>query len=94
MPPLAVLSASLRDLCAQYEHQVRAIAEAQRLLDMVRDDPSSRAAVRVRLMADVTSIRGAHATISQALADFSKVLESLSKDGVQTDTTMERHAKQ
>jgi hypothetical protein len=83
MPPLAVLSGALRDLRGQYEQQVLAIIDAQRLVDMVRDDPSSRAAVKNRLLTEVETVRAAHAAIGQALAEFSRVLERLSRDGAQ-----------
>jgi hypothetical protein len=77
MPQLTKVAAVLWDLRAQVEQQIRAITDAQRVVDRYRDTPQSQSQMKSRLQSDLRLIQEAHATIGGVLADCGQVIDAL-----------------
>ena len=81
MPQIAVVAASLWDLRVQCEQQMRAITDAQRLIDKYRDAPDRQCDAKRRLLTDLGLLVTAHATIGEALGACERAIQSLPTSG-------------
>jgi hypothetical protein len=74
MPKIAVVAASLWDLRALCEQQLRAITDAQRLIDHYRDNPAVQGNAKRLLLEDLAVLIDAHGTIGDSLADCKRAM--------------------
>ena len=82
MPRIALVSAALWDLRAQCESQMRAVTDAQRVIDHYRDTPHTQEQAKARLLEDLAAIVQAHATIDGALRDYETLIRQLPTDAI------------
>jgi hypothetical protein len=87
MPQIAVIAASLWDLRALCEQQLRAITNAQRLIDHYRDNPAAQADAKRRLLGDLAVMVEAHATIGESLGGCQQAMANLPITGEGAEAT-------
>jgi hypothetical protein len=77
MPQLTMIAAALWDLRAQSEQQIRAIIDAQRVVDGYRDSPQSQSRMKSRLQCNLQRVQESHTAIGSALLDYVPLVDAL-----------------
>ncbi len=80
MPRIAIVAAALWDLRALCESQLRAITDAQKIIDHYRDTSDTQTDAKARLLQDLASVVQAHAAIAEALKDYESLVLQLPTD--------------
>ena len=90
MPRIAIVAASLWDLRAQAEEQMRGITDAQRVIDHYNDNPHSQEEAKRRLLADFDALLKVHANVGEALQDCGSVIAQLPTGGTPDEAAPHR----
>ena len=77
---LQTLSASLWDLRAQCEQKLRALTEAQRLVDQYRELPEARTRLKARLATSIDELLRTTRLSAEIAADCAGVVDELPVD--------------
>jgi hypothetical protein len=72
-----MVSATLWDVRTQCERQMRAISDAQQLMDYYRENPATQLDVKRRLLAHLDVLFQTQAVIGQALDECERVIVQL-----------------
>jgi len=82
MPRIAIVAAALWDLRALCESQLRAITDAQKIIDHYRDTSHTQTDAKARLLQDLASVVQAHAAIVEALKGYECLVLQLPTEAV------------
>lgn len=77
MPRIAVVAACLWDLRAQCEQQLRAVTEAQRLIDRYRDRPEAQSDMKRQILSHFAAVVEAQVAANEAIADCERLILQL-----------------
>ena len=82
MPRIAIVAAALWDLRALCESQLRAITDAQKIIDHYRDTSHTQTDAKARLLQDLASVVQAHAAIVEALKGYESLVLQLPTEAI------------